>query len=84
MKKQTALQWLLEQWPILESQLPSYVIEEALQMEREQIISNYCSGFKASAEGWNGEYGLKDMLNISEEIKAEQYYNQTYGGQNEN
>jgi hypothetical protein len=37
MSKQTALQWLLEQWPILESQLPSSIIDEALQMEREQI-----------------------------------------------
>jgi hypothetical protein len=36
-KKLTALQWLLEQWPILESQLPSSIIDEALQMEREQI-----------------------------------------------
>jgi hypothetical protein len=36
-KKQTAVQWLLEQWPILESQLPSSIIDEALQMEREQI-----------------------------------------------
>jgi len=37
-KKQTALQWLLEQWPILESQLPSSIINQALEMEREQII----------------------------------------------
>lgn len=36
-KKQTAVQWLLEQWPILESQLPSSIIEQAKQMEREQI-----------------------------------------------
>jgi hypothetical protein len=36
-KKQTAVQWLLEQWPILQSQLPSSIIDEALQMEREQI-----------------------------------------------
>jgi hypothetical protein len=36
-KKQTAVQWLLERWPILESQLPSSIIEQAKQMEREQI-----------------------------------------------
>ena len=37
MSKQTAVQWLLEQWPILESQLPSSIIDEVLKMEREQI-----------------------------------------------
>jgi hypothetical protein len=36
-KKQTAVQWLLEQWPILESQLPKAIIDQALEMEREQI-----------------------------------------------
>jgi hypothetical protein len=92
MSKQTAVQWLIEQMinqgyfdcnkPLTFTNL-DHLQHQAMQIEREQIISNYCSGFKASAEGWNGEYGLKDMLNISEEIKAEQYYNQTYGGQDE-
>ena len=49
-KKQTALQWLLEQWPILESQLPSSIIDEALQMEREQIIDAYNNGDLRSAD----------------------------------
>jgi len=87
MSKQTALQWFI--YKITANHDKHFIdmyraeIEEALQMEREQIISNYCSGFKASAEGWNGEHGLKDMRNIAEEIKAEQYYNQTYGGKDE-
>jgi hypothetical protein len=61
-KKQTALQWLLEQWPILNSQLPSYVIDEALQMEREQIEDAFYEG----VDGGSGElyyketYGGKD------------------------
>jgi len=59
------------------------VFRIAKEMEREQIIESYCSGFEASAEGWNGEYGLKDMRNISEEINAEKYYNETYGGSHE-
>ncbi len=66
MSKQTALQWLLEQWPILKSQLPSYIVDEALQMEREQIIDAYYEG---------KEYGFKEQ--------GEQYYNETYGGQDE-
>jgi hypothetical protein len=65
-KKQTALQWLLEQWPILQSQLPSSIIDEVLKMEREQIIDAYYEG---------KEYGFKEQ--------GEQYYNETYGGQDE-
>jgi len=65
-KKQTALKWLLEQWPILESQLPSSIIDEALQMERQQIVDAYTA---------------KSVIRIR--TKAEQYYNETYGGKNE-
>ena len=36
--KQTAVEWLIEQWPILESQLPDWLIEQAKEMEKEQII----------------------------------------------
>ena len=34
----TAVDWLIEQWPILESQLPPQLIEQVKEMEREQII----------------------------------------------
>ena len=37
-KKQTAVEWLLEEWPILESQIPPRIIEQAKEMEKEQII----------------------------------------------
>jgi len=83
MSKQTAVQILVESMTTSDVSFYSKEIAIALQMEREQIISNYCRGFEASAEGWNGEYGLKDMCNISEEINAQQYYNATYGGQDE-
>jgi hypothetical protein len=46
--------------------------------EKEQIMNAYVKGFDISAEGWNGEYGIKDFNNIKEEIKAEELYNQTY------
>jgi hypothetical protein len=36
MEKQTAVEWLIEQWPILESQLPPQLIEQAKKMEEEQ------------------------------------------------
>jgi hypothetical protein len=31
--KQTAVEWLIEQWPILKSNLPSWLIEQAKEME---------------------------------------------------
>jgi hypothetical protein len=52
--------------------------KELLNKEKQQIINAYCKGFEISAEGWNGEYGIDDFNKLSEEIKAEQYYNETY------
>jgi len=51
---------------------------DCMEKEKEQIIDAYVKGFDISAEGWNGEYGIKDFNNIKEEIKVEDYYNQTY------
>jgi len=70
MSKQTALQWLVNEYakafkiPVNAVMLGT--IEEALQMEREQIIDAYYEG---------KEYGFKEQ--------GEQYYNETYGGQDE-
>lgn len=72
-KKQTALQWLLDEWPILQSQLPQSIINHALQMEQEQIVDAYVN---------IGFYGDFDYAMAMKE-KAYQYYEQTYGGQDE-
>jgi hypothetical protein len=61
--KQTAVEWLVEQWPILESQLPDWLIEQAKAMEKEQIIDAYYQGDA-------------DSDNIH--VDAEQYYNETF------
>ena len=39
--KQTAVQWLIEQWPILESQIPERILDQAKEMEKEQIIKAF-------------------------------------------
>ena len=80
----TAMQELLDDiqkyikvdWPMNKSIRNS--INKALEKEKEQIMNAYVKGFDISAEGWNGEYGIKDFNNIKEEIKAEELYNQTY------
>ena len=34
----TAVEWLIEQWPILESQIPERILEQAKEMEKEQSL----------------------------------------------
>jgi hypothetical protein len=95
MSKQTAVEWyeneinaLIRKYENQEISKRDYSIMRhnlfypAKAMEKQQSISDYCEGFKASGEGWNGEYGLKDMLDVAGEIDAEDYYNKTYGGDN--
>ena len=39
--KQTAVEWLVEQLPLIQQEGLRYVIEEAKEMEKEQIIRAY-------------------------------------------
>jgi hypothetical protein len=68
----TAMQLMLEDLEL------RYKVLSNAEMLKEQIMNAYVKGFDISAEGWNGEYGIKDFNNIKEEIKAEELYNQTY------
>jgi len=65
MSKQTAVEWLAEQR--LQGANLDIVIEQAKQMEKEQITDSYIEGHSIYGESTN----------------AEQYYNETYGGQEE-
>jgi hypothetical protein len=67
MKEQTAVEWLIEQWPILESQIPERILEQAKEMEREQII-----------EAWNIRAKIDGVLTYTDNRTAEQYYKETY------
>jgi hypothetical protein len=60
--KQTAVKWLIEQWPILESQIPERILEQAKEMEKEQIIEAYIQG----------------SISLTSKNDAEQYYKETY------
>jgi hypothetical protein len=70
--KQTAVQWLKEKLPSLfiddNNGFYSKLFEQALQMEREQIEDAWMDG----------------MDGILHKIAAEKYYNETYGGQDDN
>jgi hypothetical protein len=60
--KQTAIDWLIEQWPILESQLPPQLIEQAKEMEKEQML-------EVSKAGCFGTFEFEDYYN--ETFKSE-------------
>jgi hypothetical protein len=40
----TAVEWLIEQWPILESQIPERILEQAKEMEKEQHEKTWTEG----------------------------------------
>jgi hypothetical protein len=68
MKKQTAVQWLFEQyfevkWGSMQGNMPT-IFEQAKEMEKEQIIETYRSPVERA---WN-----TDKI-------AEQYYKENYG-----
>ena len=71
MKKQTAIDWLIEELVKMDRQLdgrrksedatvlkmnPSKVLEKAKEMEKQQIMDARLNGFMISGEGYNGEY----------------------------
>jgi hypothetical protein len=68
----TAVEWLIEQWPILESQLPQQLIQQAKAMEKEQIIDI----IKLVIEKEYHEQTWSKCGSIS--YVAEQYYNETF------
>ena len=74
MSKQTALQWFKDvSYPYLDKESKEYVdilFNHALQMEQEQIIETWKRGNLPTSLG--------------RVLTAEEYYNQTYGGNNDN
>jgi len=69
MKQQTAVEWLVEQLPLIQQEGLRDVIEQAKEMEKEQII-------KAHSIQFDYSYSQIDPKKIT----GEQYYNKTYGG----
>ena len=81
--KQTAVEWLVNEmreydWWYLPESMKEDIIDQAKAIERKQIIEARNNGFMASGEGWNGEYGIEDIILLTQEIKSEQYYDETF------
>jgi len=74
MSKQTAVEWLESQINLgLSERGLISAFKEAKQMEKEQMIDAYTECWMN--DGGNGFHKVKE---------AESYYNETYGGQDEN
>jgi len=72
MKQQTAVEWLAQQintakWKFSDITDRNAIIEQAKEMEKEQII-----------EAWNIRAKIDGVLTYTDNRTAEQYYNETY------
>jgi hypothetical protein len=65
MNKQTAVEWLIKQWPILESQLPDWLIEQTKEMEEQNQLDLIRFLRKQDKMG-------KSVENLLEQFKSEQ------------
>ena len=65
----TALQWLFEEWPILESQIPQHIKDKAFEMEKEQIVE---------AHGVKESYGAEGSRNLWQQTTGEEFYKEQY------
>ena len=76
MKQQTAVEWLEKQLQkeeyIEKFGCVTYIINQAKEMEKQQIEYAYCNGCK------------NPLLNKTHEEKAEKYYKKTYNNETTN
>lgn len=76
MKEQTAVDWIIEQLQAPCRGIPSHIIEQAKQMEKEQIKAAFNQGYR---DGEINPINLTE-LDIANYANAEVYYNETFGG----
>ena len=75
MSKQTALQWLIGYYYDNEGAIGIKQLEKAEQMEKENIMYAFDDG------DYNYHYNRKNGTDFE---NGEDYFNEVYGGQNEN
>jgi hypothetical protein len=67
-KKHTAVEWLIEQCPRIETIVADYIIEQSKEMEKQQMKD-------AALSNVTKNEGLRKIF----ETQFEQYYKETYG-----
>lgn len=63
--EQTAIKWLLEQWPILEAQIPERILNQAEEIEQSNIEQAFNHGRNVGRVGSPG-------------VDGNYYYNQIF------
>ena len=76
-KQQTAIEWLFEKMMTERHPISVWndIVEEAKEMEKEQIVEADLNATKRTAKGVNADVSIRRVKEL-----AEQYYNETYGG----
>ena len=74
MSKQTAVEWLMERYISSNEPFQFKHLEQALQMEKEQITQSYSDGLGNGIAVGQEECSFES---VADEVK---YYEQTYGG----
>ena len=77
-KQQTGVEWLFTMLnnPNRNQEFANKLLQKAKEMEKEQIVNTW-----SEATAPQHEIGLSDASYVIAQIKkAEQYYNETYGG----
>ena len=69
-KQQTAVEWLIEQFWNNEGMLTSKKLEQAKEMEKEQIIESFDQGVITE---------FTHQVTGAPETSGQEYFNQTYG-----
>jgi len=56
------------------------ILQQALDLEKQQILDARLDGFKISAEGWNGEHPFEGVTDydIMLDINNDKYYEKTF------
>jgi len=75
MGTKTSLEWLWEQIPFeyTSSRAAFEIYQQAKELEKQQTISSYNDGYKNGQDDWGD----------GSDKTGEDYYNETYGGDNE-
>jgi hypothetical protein len=73
-KKQTAIEWLINEWPILKSNLPIWLIEQAKEMENKRMMQCYSDGLG------NGIAVGREECSFESVADEKEYLIKTYGG----
>lgn len=71
-KKMTAVEWLEEKMIVSGFLIPKSFVEQAKQLEKEQIMDAFGEKRRFIGFGDNGTFGITEKT-------GEEYYNETYG-----